>query len=308
LLPAHRAPRGPGLVRTRKAILAETTTPAELLARLDALHERLGRLELQQQGLGSLGAALEAELAVQRSDLRKSGTRLHELEHQILPPPVKLPLDRFRGSEAEVRVRQSQYVSVFAGQRDVIDLGCGRGEFLDLLRDAGIEARGVDIDAELVRRCRDRDLAVDQADALSFLADSTPASFGGIFAAQLIEHLPTIDVARLIALAGTRLRGGGVLVLETVNPQCLTGLTSFWIDPTHRQPVHPELLCWLFEQHGFARPRVVTSVPSDASLAVPPLRYTPGDADIEAFNAGIQRVNQALFGGQAYAVVAHRPA
>src|SRR6188472_231332 len=123
-----------------------------------------------------------------------------------------------RGSTADVRERQRPYVDDFRGAAPVLDVGCGRGEFLGLLREAGIEARGVDADADMVAFARGAGLDVVQADAVAYLEGLDDGSLGGVFAAQLVEHLPPAALLRLLQLAARKLRPGGLLVAETINP------------------------------------------------------------------------------------------
>jgi SAM-dependent methyltransferase len=191
------------------------------------------------------------ELGTYSEVTREFEKRLLMLQGGLTGSRLRAPLDSVRGVEQFVREQQRGYVPHFRDHAEVLDLGCGRGEFLELLRDAGIGARGVDHDPELVSRCLARELQVEQADCIAHLADSAPESLGGIFSARLLEQLDPVDVARLIALAGTRLRPGGVLVLETTDPRQLIGLARFWLDPAHVRPVHPELLRWLAEREGF---------------------------------------------------------
>jgi SAM-dependent methyltransferase len=282
---------------------------AAAVRRLEALQTDLAKLQAEQESLRRAESELFSELVIQQELARQIEPRLEALEHRShTPEQIELPLERFRGSESVIRERQRVYVPLFAGQSEVVDLGCGRGEFLDLLREAGIPASGVEYDAELVARCRAEGLDVVQDDALSFLARSQPESLGGIFAAQLIEHLAVGDVARLLALASTRLRPGAAIVLETVNPLNFTSLADFWLDPTHQRPLHPELMRWLAERQGFVDVRITTSI-RDADRAVPPLRLAADQAlNLEEFNAGITRINDALFGDFAYALVAQRAA
>src|SRR3954469_6158380 len=158
---------------------------------------------------------------------------------------------RMRGSTADVRERQRPYVDDFREAAPVLDVGCGRGEFLGLLRDAGIEARGVDADADMVAYTRGEGLEVEQADALAYLEAQPPASLGGIFAAQLVEHLPPAQLFRLLELAARALRPGGLLVAETINPLSPLALRSYFADLTHAQPLVPETLTLLAKQAGF---------------------------------------------------------
>jgi SAM-dependent methyltransferase len=158
---------------------------------------------------------------------------------------------RMRGSTADVRERQRPYVDDFRDAAPVLDVGCGRGEFLGLLRDAGIEARGVDADADMVAYARGEGLQVEQADALSYLQALPEGSLGGIFAAQVVEHLPPAMLFGLLELAARALRPGGVLVAETINPLSPLALRSYFADLTHAQPLVPETLALLVTQAGF---------------------------------------------------------
>jgi O-antigen chain-terminating methyltransferase len=110
----------------------------------------------------------------------------------------------------------------------------------------------------------------------------------------------------MVALASTRLRPGGVLVLETVNPLCFTSLSSFWLDPTHVRPLHPALLLWLAEREGLGGLEIVEATRADPALTIPALDGIR-HGNLEQFNEGIERVNETLFGAQDYALVARRP-
>jgi O-antigen chain-terminating methyltransferase len=156
-----------------------------------------------------------------------------------------------RGSTADVRERQRPYVDDFRDAAPVLDVGCGRGEFLGLLREAGIEAKGVDADADMVAYASGEGLEVEQADALAYLDAQPPGVVGGIFMAQLVEHLPPPQLFRLLELAARSLRPGGVLVAETINPLSPLALRSYFADLTHAQPLVPETLALLAKQAGF---------------------------------------------------------
>jgi O-antigen chain-terminating methyltransferase len=158
---------------------------------------------------------------------------------------------RMRGPTADVRERQRVYVDDFRSAAPVLDIGCGRGEFLGLLREAGIEARGIDADADMVAYARGEGLEVDQADAIAYLGGVPEGSLGGIFAAQVAEHLPPSPLFRLLQLAAHALRSGGVLVAETINPLSPLALRSYFADLTHAQPLVPETLALLAREAGF---------------------------------------------------------
>ena len=129
-----------------------------------------------------------------------------------------------RDNAVDHAARQAQYVSLFAGHRDVLDLGCARGEFLALLRDAGIAARGVDRDPAMQRCCSEQGLDVVCNDALDYLESLPDQSLGGIFCGRVLEPLGEPDLLRLIGLAQRRLRRGGILLVETLDPESLRAL------------------------------------------------------------------------------------
>ena len=161
--------------------------------------------------------------------------------------------DRFRGGEEEIRQRLRVYLPRLREAAPVLDVGCGRGEALALLEEEGIECRGLDSSAAMVHRCARRGLRVERGDLPEALAGVEAGSLGGIVSFHVIEHLPPEAVDRLVRLAFAALRPGGLLVLETPNPLsvCVTA-RSFWIDPTHLRPVHPETLRASFESAGFS--------------------------------------------------------
>jgi SAM-dependent methyltransferase len=158
---------------------------------------------------------------------------------------------RMRGSTADVRERQRPYVDDFRDAAPVLDVGCGRGELLGLLRDEGIEARGIDADADMVAYARGEGLDVEQADALAHLESLPDGSLGGVFAGQVVEHLPPAVLFRFLELAARKLRPGGLLVAETINPLSPLALRSYFADLTHAQPLVPETLALLAAQAGF---------------------------------------------------------
>lgn len=160
--------------------------------------------------------------------------------------------DVFRGSEQQIRERLSVYVPLLAGHGPVLDVGCGRGEVLEVLRDAGIEARGIDLDPAMVRRCHEKGLdQVEVADAVGFLQSAAAGSLGAVFAGQVIEHLSYDALVSFIGAAHRALRTDGLLVMETVNPHCSQALKHFWIDPTHHHPLFPEVVLVLSRIAGF---------------------------------------------------------
>ena len=213
---------------------------------------------------------------------------------------------RMRGSRAEIRDRQRRYVADFSGAAPVLDVGCGRGEFLSLLRDGGIDAMGVDLDADMVDICRSEGLAVERDDALAYLERLRDGSLGGVFAAQVVEHLPPAPLVRLLELVSAKLRPGGVFVAETMNPLSLVALKNYFADLTHAQPLVPETLVMLARQAGFRSTelRFLNPPPDDERLRPVTLPADPAFEEARlALDANVARLNQTVFGPQDYALV-----
>jgi O-antigen chain-terminating methyltransferase len=201
--------------------------------------------------------------------------------------------DRFRGTEEYVRSNQRLYAPLFEGRRKVLDIGCGRGEFLDVMREANIPASGIDLDPESVALCRSKGHAADTADVFDYLAQQPDAAFDGIFAAQVVEHLPPEQLPRIIQLCSGKLQRGGLLVLETPNPECLAIFaTHFFLDPTHTRPIPPSLMVFYFEEFGLGRIEVRRLSPAVESM--PSLAGLP-----ESFR-------EAFFGGLDYAIIGRK--
>jgi 2-polyprenyl-3-methyl-5-hydroxy-6-metoxy-1,4-benzoquinol methylase len=213
--------------------------------------------------------------------------------------------ERFRGDEHEIKERQRAYLQYFQDKENILDIGCGRGEFLELLRESGIKAGGVDLDLDMVLLCREKGLDVVMNDAFAHLGALPDESVGGVFAAQVIEHLHPRRVIELIKLCYSKLVPGGILILETPNPKCLMVFAdTFYKDPSHVQPAHPDTMQFLFEVTGFHEVELRFSAPVDTRLRIP-LLQGPG-ADFDRFNAGIERLNSLLFGFQDYAVIGRK--
>lgn len=161
--------------------------------------------------------------------------------------------DLFRGSETFIAERQRRYLNVIGQDcAPVLDVGCGRGELLDLLAEAGIAASGVDADAGMVARCREKGHEVALGDGVAHLEGLEDGSLGLVFSAQVIEHLPPEALKRLLAAAVRKLRPGGMLIAETVNPHSAAALKAFWVDVTHRHPLFPETMLALCRIAGFS--------------------------------------------------------
>jgi 2-polyprenyl-3-methyl-5-hydroxy-6-metoxy-1,4-benzoquinol methylase len=193
--------------------------------------------------------------------------------------------ERFRGTEEYVKAGQQLYLPLFTGATDVLDIGCGRGEFLEMMRAANIPARGIDLSEESVATCRHTGLDAEVADLYVYLDNLPEASLGGVFCSQVVEHLPADRLPEMIRLCASRLRRNGVIAIETPNPECLAIFaTHFYLDPTHQRPVPHPLLAFYFEEFGIGNIEVRKLSPAVDSM--PTLKSLPEDFR-EAFFGGL---------------------
>jgi SAM-dependent methyltransferase len=216
--------------------------------------------------------------------------------------------DRHRGSREDIRQRQRGYLELYR-EGPILDIGCGRGEFLELCREAKVEAHGIDVDPGMVAACREAGLDVELADALPYLMELPNGSLGGIFCAQVIEHLPPEAFVALVRLAHAKLKPGGILLCETPNPTCLTVFSgAFYVDLTHIKPIHPEAARFVLEAAGFRDVGIRHVNPYPPEMKLQPLtplwymrRYE--EAFLEPLNDNFARLNDLLWGAQDYAVI-----
>lgn len=206
--------------------------------------------------------------------------------------------ERFRGDEAFVRESLSFYLPYFKQARRVLDIGCGRGEFLELIAEQGAEARGVDLDADALAACREKGLNVAAADLFAYLADQPDESLDGVLCAHVVEHLPALRLPELVDLVWKKLRPGGVFALETPNPGCLAIFSGdFYLDPTHQKPVPAARLDFHLNEAGFGRIEKHERHP--AVEAFPELAALDEDERLRPFR-------ERFFGGLDYAIIGHR--
>jgi O-antigen chain-terminating methyltransferase len=227
--------------------------------------------------------------------------------------------DAFRGDPSAIRDRQRDYVAIFAGRDNVLDIGCGRGEFLELLRAGGIRARGLDVNHAMVAHCVEKGLDAHEGDALAYLRTLPDESLGGLMAAQVVEHLQPDYLLSLLEEAFRVFRPGSPIVLETINVASWYAFFSSYIrDVTHARPLHPETLRFFVLATGFldADVRLLSPLPDAEKLQASPsvvrdvdLRTTGVEgravlALADAFDANTERLNRQLYGPHDYAVVA----
>jgi O-antigen chain-terminating methyltransferase len=222
--------------------------------------------------------------------------------------------DQFRGSPDEIRARMASYVPLFAGASDVLDVGCGRGELLDLLRERGVSGRGLELNHEMVEVCRARGLDVVEGDAVGFLEGLRDGALGGLFAGQVVEHLEADYLLRFLELAYLKLRPGSKIILETINVDSWSAFFGPYLrDITHVHPLPPATLAFLLRASGFQRVETRASAPmgDEAKLARLPLAAADAAGPqiaplITAFNQNVDRLNELFFGFIDYAAIGER--
>ena len=284
-------------------------TRADLL--LEAMDKRLETVRLGLRQMHQRVEGMDTSLTVARAELRGVAARVDggaqpnigpasansfEAEHYLAFEEI------FRGSSEELRSRLRDYVAYFEGRAPVVDLGCGRGEFLELLGEAGVEARGVDGNREMVHACRDKGLTAEVGDIISFVADAASGSVGGLFAAQVIEHLPPSILRKFVGDCFRALRDDGRIVLETVNPESVVALVGFYRDLTHQKPLHPETLEFMLRAVGFRDVTIRYSSPVSERARL--LELTDAGTSTATLNQNFEKLNALLYGDLDYAVIA----
>jgi len=222
----------------------------------------------------------------------------------------------FRGDRRLIAERQQSYVELFRGRQDVLDIGCGRGEFLKLLHTHGTWARGIDLNHEMVALCRASGLDVTEADALTYLRQCRDGELGGLIALQVVEHLPPDYLLELVDEAHRVLSPGSPIVLETINVASWWAFFSAYLrDITHMRPLHPDTLRFLVDAAGFADTNVqfLAPIPADQQLVPTPDRmrqlamHDPGREGLialcDSLDRNVNLLNDLIFAPQDYAVV-----
>lgn len=220
--------------------------------------------------------------------------------------------NRFRSPPDVVKQHQSVFLKYFKGCKSVLDIGCGRGEFIELLTERGIGCAGVDSNGDMVEHCRKKGLNVRQADAISCLEDLDDDSLDGIFTDDTVEHLEIPYLLRMLRLCGKKLKEGRYMVAKTVNPLSWTAYSSIYLlDTTHKNPLHPETMRFFMESSGFREINIefVTHIPEDARLKDVPVT---GDMNAvekrmaETYNGNVKRLNESVYGPENYAAIAKK--
>jgi O-antigen chain-terminating methyltransferase len=287
------------------------------------------RAETAQRGavrhdLESLEQRQTSDSAFIKAELSRQSELVHKLTHRAparIPAKSKQAADgdlsetaahrldafyfsfenRFRGPREEIKRRLRFYLPVVencrAGKRGrpIVDLGCGRGEWLELLREQKLTAAGVDLNETMIDQCKQRALNVVQADALEFLRRLPDNSHGAITGFHIIEHLPLDTLVSLVAETFRVLRPGGLGIFESPNCKNLTvGACTFYIDPTHRNPVFPETAQFILESNGFERVTLEYLCPVETT-------------DISDLGEQSAHLRELLYGPRDFGVIGYKP-
>jgi SAM-dependent methyltransferase len=296
---------------------------------VDTKHRAMGGAELRDQIVLANERTLSLKREIERLASQPPGDRPPHGAGPLIAAASPLPSappaapdreafkylgfeDRFRGSREEIRRRLTDYLPVFSGASDVVDVGCGRGELLELFREAGIGARGIDANERMASVCRERGLQVEQADALGYLRTLTDRSLGGLVAIQVVEHFQPEYLMAFLEAAFHALRPGAPLVLETINPACWMAFFETYLrDLTHARPLHPDTLRFLAEASGFTGLEISFRAPVREEDRLPRVDG-PVSADralraiVDALNAHADQLNARLFSSMDYALIARR--
>jgi len=307
----------------------------------DTQHERL--LELFEHISDKVETSLEnmsAELKQMRELIRdieqqKIPQRLARYERfinksrnineipEIKPVPVKntgtsLPAfdyfvfeEKFRGDERMISQRQKKYAKYFKNKSKVLDIGCGRGEFLDILKSENIDGYGIDIDEDMIQICEEKGIEVYNEDALSHIQKVPALSLGGIFISQVVEHLESDYLFMILDLSFDKLEENGIFVAETLNPDSLLSMKYFYMDPSHVKPVPSTTFEFMLEKAGFSDIRVHYIESADEKIKLGKLSSDIADdklqkAIYDQVNSNSEVLNKMLFGPVDYVITAYK--
>jgi len=279
----------------------------------DELSRRLGELRQQQflqnrrlerlQASGTISAGKTGDVSPKAMKSEETGEKLDHHAYYLFE-------NIFRGTEELIKERQEVYLPYFRDGGMVLDVGCGRGEFLELLQQEGTPGCGIDLNEDMVHVCREKGLTVSEAEALEYLRGLEDNSLGGVFMAQFIEHLEADAIVDCAKLAWAKLEQGGHLIMETQNPlSMIVSARNFYTDLSHIRPIHPEAARFMLQMIGFSRVEVKFLAPfserEKLQLILEGNDAVPGNDRhlFEKVEQNFKKLNDLLYGYKDFAVI-----
>ena len=283
------------------AVVAELhALKVQLENQIDELIERLqkSRMDIAQQETRLSRLLDRTDMSLAAPVASRETQPAHREEDHLLDSLYFSLEDVLRGTPEQIKEEVKVYLPVLqkAGiESDILDIGCGRGEWLQVLREAGLQARGIDQNRILIQQCKDLELDVVESEALAYLGSLPDGSLSAVTAFHFAEHLPLETLVRFLDEAGRTLKPGGLIILETPNPEnLLVGSCNFYLDPTHKNPIPIPTMKLLLEARGFRCEEVLKL-------------HAVESAKIEVKDQLTSHLNHFLYGPMNYAVVARKP-
>lgn len=313
------------IVELRDSLLAMVADKAnsqeftEIRDRLDAFSRALSELDVKDSTIRKLLTRQKRDIILQERRinfiLEEARARLpepfdkeqlnkldNEYQHRLDALYVSFE-DEFRGTREEIKERARIYLPIIteagAGTRErpILDIGCGRGEWLELLHEEGLTAFGIDLNRVLVQQCADIGLTVYEAEALCYLRESPDNSLGAITGIHIIEHLSFDNLVALLDECLRVLKPGGLLIFETPNPENLiVGACNFYFDPTHLRPLPPPSMEYMLETRGFLNLKIIRQNPMSPEMFAKPSLALDANPLLEFF-----------LKEQDYAIIGYKP-
>lgn len=281
---------------------------SSLMDRVSSLEDQVAQLIKSSDDLVKLMRSVDERMVNLKHELKAQPVATGAAPERVINNTVadnhtldhfyKLFEDRFRGTEADVLLRVSEYLPLFkklpdeVKRKPVVDIGCGRGEFLKFAKKNKLKAIGVDMNKSMVERANSLGYEAIEDDAISYLTKQGSGSLAAITGFHIVEHIPFESLMELFEEAYRCLAPGGFALFETPNPNnIMVGASNFYMDPSHIKPIPPELLAFAMESVGF----------NTEILRVHPVRET-----IEHEDPVIKDVMVMMYGARDYAVAARK--
>jgi O-antigen chain-terminating methyltransferase len=330
LIFSHRKILGPALIKGRELVHGEIKRYADPVfwkqkefnsgtvrilnhfsKEVPEIKEQLTQQKINLTSLSKEVPEIKEQLTQQKINLTSLSKEVPEIKEQLdesLDINYYKFENKFRGSETDIKNRQRIYIRYFQSKKNVLDIGCGRGEFLELLKENVVKAKGIDINKKMVEHCKKKGLYVIFFDALDYLESIPDNSLEGIFMAQVIEHFKPRKIVEIINLSYKKLKKGSYFVIETVNPASFTSLSNFNLDLSHIKLLHPSLMEFLLQSAGFREieVRFLSPIPEVSKLKkinIDKKLTDPEKKFLEVHNDNIEKLNSIIYGYQDYAII-----